>query len=268
MNPRPITRFNVLGVGVSAIDLDTATGRILLAARGGSPLGVSAIAVHAIMEAQRDSSYRSRLNSLDIAAADGQPVRWALNSLHHVNLARRVYGPFLMRNVCAAAAFEGLPIFLFGTTGPILERLSERLLASHSGLLIAGVRPSRFRRITEAEARDDARAIAASGARIVFCGLGCPRQETWVHAMRPLIPAPLVGVGAAFALWAGERTMAPAWMQDRGLEWLHRLGQEPRRLTGRYLWQAPPFLARVALQRLGSEPPGIAPGPVAAEYWG
>jgi N-acetylglucosaminyldiphosphoundecaprenol N-acetyl-beta-D-mannosaminyltransferase len=263
-----MTRFNVLGVGVSATDLDTATGRIVLAARNSAPLGVSAIAVHAIMEAQRDAPYRARLNSLDIAAADGQPLRWALNALHRAHLTRRVYGPFLMRNVCAAAAYEGLPIFLFGTTPQILERLSERLRASHSGLLIAGVRASRFRRITQEEARQDALAISESGARIVFCGLGCPRQEAWVHAMRPMIQAPLVGVGAAFALWAGERTMAPSWMQDRGLEWLYRLGQEPRRLSGRYLCQAPGFLVRVALQRLGSQPPGIVPEPVGADYWG
>jgi N-acetylglucosaminyldiphosphoundecaprenol N-acetyl-beta-D-mannosaminyltransferase len=263
-----MTRYNVLGVGVSAVDLGTATDRVLQAARGAAPLAVSAIAVHAVMEAQRDPAYRARLNALDVAAPDGQPVRWALNRLHHAGLSRRVYGPFLMRNVCAAAARERLPIFLFGTTGPILERLSARLVALHPGLRVAGARASRFRRVSEAEARDDAQAIAESGARIVFCGLGCPRQEAWVHAMRPLIRAPLVGVGAAFALWAGERAMAPAWMQAAGLEWLFRLGQEPRRLAGRYLLQGPGFLARVALQRLGRQPPGIEPGPVEPDYWG
>jgi N-acetylglucosaminyldiphosphoundecaprenol N-acetyl-beta-D-mannosaminyltransferase len=261
-------RKNVLGVGISVTDTAAATSRIVEAARAGEPLGVSALAVHAVMEAQADLAYRERLNSLDIAAPDGQPVRWALNALYGAGLKSRVYGPFLMRSLCGAAAAEGIPVFLFGSTAETLGRLAGRLAASHPGIHIAGRQASRFRRATKEEATEDARAIGASGARIVFCGLGCPRQEAWVHAMRPLISAPLVGVGAAFALWAGERPMAPPWMQDNGLEWLYRLGQEPGRLAGRYLVQGPGFFSAVALQKLGRRQPGIAPEAVAADYWG
>jgi N-acetylglucosaminyldiphosphoundecaprenol N-acetyl-beta-D-mannosaminyltransferase len=268
MTPPSVPRHNVLGVGISGVDPGTAAELILKAARSGAAYSASALAVHAVMEARGDPLYRARLNALDLAAPDGQPVRWALNCLHGAGLRERVYGPFLMRSLCAAAAREGIPVFLFGTTGATLGRLSERLTAAHPGLLIAGTRASRFRRATEAEARDDARAIADSGARIVFCGLGCPRQEAWVHAMRPLVSAPLVGVGAAFALWAGERPMAPRWMQDNGLEWLYRLRQEPLRLAGRYLVQGPGFFLGVARQRLGQKPPGIEPTPVGPDYWG
>jgi exopolysaccharide biosynthesis WecB/TagA/CpsF family protein len=268
MTPPPPKRHNVLGVGVSGTSAAAAEDRILQAARDGSAFSASAVAVHAVMEAQRDASYRARLNSLDLAAPDGQPVRWATNLLHGAGLRERVYGPFLMRGLCAAAARGGIPVYLFGTTEATLGRLSANLSASHPGLFIAGMRASRFRRATQAEALDDARAIVGSGARIVFCGLGCPRQEAWVHAMRPLVSAPLVGVGAAFALWAGDRTMAPSWMQDNGLEWLYRLGQEPGRLAGRYLVQGPGFFARVALQALGRRPPGIEPVPVDPEFWG
>jgi N-acetylglucosaminyldiphosphoundecaprenol N-acetyl-beta-D-mannosaminyltransferase len=268
MSPSPPPRLNVLGVGISATDIGEATEAILAAARAARPLGVSALAVHAVMEAQGDPDYRARLNSLDIAAPDGQPVRWALNTLHGAALRERVYGPFLMRSVCAAAALEGIPVFLFGTTPQTLDRLSAGLRAAHAGLRVAGAQASRFRRASEAEARQDARAISESGARIVFCGLGCPRQEAWVHAMRPLVGAPLVGVGAAFPLWAGERAMAPAWMQDSGLEWLYRLGQEPGRLAGRYLVQGPGFFAGVALQKLGRRQPDIAPRPATPDYWG
>jgi exopolysaccharide biosynthesis WecB/TagA/CpsF family protein len=268
MSRNPATRLNVLGVGVSPTDYASATAAIIGAARAGEPLGVSALAVHAVMEAQGNPDYRARLNSLDIATPDGQPVRWALNTLHGAGIRERVYGPFLMRSACAAAALEAIPVFLFGTTASTLERLSAGLRAAHPGLRIAGTRASRFRRATQPEAQEDARAISGSGARIVFCGLGCPRQEAWVHAMRPLINAPLVGVGAAFALWANERSMAPAWMQAAGLEWLYRLGQEPRRLAGRYLVQGPGYFARVALQKLGRRPPEMAPRAVAPEYWG
>jgi N-acetylglucosaminyldiphosphoundecaprenol N-acetyl-beta-D-mannosaminyltransferase len=261
-------RLNVLGVGISATDLDAVVERVITAARAGQPLGVSALAVHAVMEARGHPDYRARLNTLDVAAPDGQPVRWALNGLHGAGLRTRVYGPFLLQSVCARAARESLPIFLFGTKAETLGSLSAHLTAAHPGLAIAGTCPSRFRRATEAEAREDAQAIIASGARIVFCGLGCPRQEAWVHAMLPLVGLPLIGVGAAFALYAGERVMAPGWMQDRGLEWLYRLGQEPSRLAGRYLVQGPGFFTGIALQKLGRRPPGIEPTPVPPEYWG
>jgi exopolysaccharide biosynthesis WecB/TagA/CpsF family protein len=263
-----VPRFNVLGVGISATDPSSAAAAVMTAARAGSPLAVSALAVHAVMEARADASYRGRLNALDIATPDGQPVRWAVNALHGAGLRERVYGPFLMRDLCATAAREGLPVYLFGSTAKTLQRLAANLVTSHPGLKIAGTSASRFRRATEGEARADAARIAASGARIVFCGLGCPRQEAWVHAMRPLISVPLVGVGAAFALWAGERPMAPGWMQANGLEWLYRLSQEPTRLAYRYLVQGPGFITGVALQKLGRRPPEIAPAAVAPDYWG
>jgi N-acetylglucosaminyldiphosphoundecaprenol N-acetyl-beta-D-mannosaminyltransferase len=268
MNTAPFPRYDVLGVGISGTSPKAAADAIIASAKSKTPLAVSALAVHAVMEAHSHGAYRARLNALDIAAPDGQPVRWALNSLHGVHLAERVYGPFLMRDVCAEAARENLPIFLFGSDEATLVRLSERLRSLHPSLGIAGMRPSRFRRISKDEAIGDAAEIVASGARIVFCGLGCPRQEAWVHAMKPLVALPLIGVGAAFALWAGERSMAPAWMQDKGLEWLYRLGQEPSRLAGRYLVQGPGFFSAVAAQKLGLRTAGISPEPVEPEYWG
>jgi N-acetylglucosaminyldiphosphoundecaprenol N-acetyl-beta-D-mannosaminyltransferase len=264
----PLVRFNVLGTAVSAVDSAGAVAAVLTAAREPRAFAASALAVHALREARGDPLYRRRLNSLDLATPDGQPVRWALNWLHRAGLADRVYGPFLMRDLCAAAARESLPVFLFGGTAATLARLSAALRARHPGLVIAGVQPSRFRRITAEEAAADARVVTASGARLVFCGLGCPRQENWVHAMRPLLSVPLVAVGAAFALWAGERTMAPAWMQRAGLEWLFRLGQEPRRLAGRYLVHNPLFLLGLLRQKSGGDFPLLPGNDVPAEYWG
>jgi exopolysaccharide biosynthesis WecB/TagA/CpsF family protein len=268
MTPGPVPRLNVLGVGIAATDLAAAAELVVAAAVERRAFAASALAVHAVMEAQSDPAYRARLNHLDLAAPDGQPVRWALNVLHGARLTDRVYGPFLMRRVCARAAELGLPVYFFGTTAPTLRRLTENLAAAYPDLRVAGTRPSRFRRATAAEAEADAAAIAASGARIVFCGLGCPRQEAWVHALRPLVAAPLVGVGAAFALWAGDRAMAPAWMQARGLEWLFRLLQEPDRLARRYVIQGPGYFAGLAHQYLGDPVADIAPTPVAPDYWG
>ena len=205
MSPPQVPRFNVLGVGISSIDLASATERVLQAARSGSPLGCSALAVHAVTQAQSDPNYRLRLNSLDLALPDGQPLRWALNGLHHAGQRERVYGPFLMRSVCAAAALEDIAVFLFGTTPALLDRLSNRLRASIPGIRIAGIRASRFR-------GGGATGIGGEGERRLrrtsgrpgssFVALGMPAaRRAWrgVHVLPLNSPARLIGVkGAAF----------------------------------------------------------------------
>jgi exopolysaccharide biosynthesis WecB/TagA/CpsF family protein len=153
-----------------------------------------------------------------------------------------------MNDVCGLAAREGLPIFLYGSTAETLATLGQRLVARHPGLEIGGSRASRFRSATDAEQDADVEEIRASGARIVFAGLGCPRQEIWTYEMRNRLALPVLAVGAAFDFHAGTARQAPPWMQKRGLEWLFRLVQEPRRLWRRYLFLNPSYLALVALQ--------------------
>lgn len=250
MDPDRIPRFNLLGVQVHAVDYARATAEIMRAATGRRALAATALAVHGVMTGCIDDDQRARLDQLDLVMPDGQPVRWALNWLHGTRLTDRVYGPFLTLRLCAEAAATGLPVFLFGSTAEVLAKLSAGLLARTPGLRIAGMQPSRFRIATEREWAEDVRTIRASGARIVFCGLGCPRQEAWAHAMRKQLDLPIVAVGAAFPLWAGVQPMAPAWMQRRGLEWLFRLSREPRRLAHRYFTYNPRFALGVLRQRL------------------
>lgn len=264
----PPTRHNIFGTLVSAADYAGATKCLIQAAHERRPLAASALAVHALGEARSDPDFQRKLNSLDLATPDGQPVRWALNWLHGTRLRDRVYGPFLMREVCLAAAREELPVFLFGAPKNTLAKLVTALRAWDDRLVIAGTKPSRFRRITAAEAEGDAREIIASGARLVFCGLGCPRQEHWVHAMKPLLPMPALAVGAAFALWAGERKMAPIAMQRAGLEWLYRFTQEPGRLWSRYLLHNPSFALGILAQKTGLAKFDPAMGDASPEYWG
>lgn len=250
-------RYPVLGVQITAIERQEAANVVLAAARDGIPLGVSALAVHGVMEGVFDPELQFRLNDLEMVVADGQPVRWALRWLHGVGLTERVYGPDLMNDVCGLAAREGLPIFLYGSTTATLATLRERLVAQHPGLEIGGSRPSRFRAVTDAEQDADVEEIRSSGARIVFAGLGCPRQEIWTYEVRNRLALPVLAVGAAFDFHAGTARQAPPWMQSRGLEWLYRLIQEPRRLWRRYLVLNPTYLALVALQatRLRTIPP-------------
>lgn len=246
----PAPRFDVLGVGVHATDYQRATEAIIEAARNHHPLSVSALAVHGVMTGRADPDQCTRLNQLDLVTPDGQPVRWALNWLHRTRLTDRVYGPFLMLRVCERAAAAGLGIFLYGSDATTLGALSTSLCSRFPGLKIVGTQPSRFRRATEAEWADDITTLRNSGADVVFCGLGCPRQEAWVHEMRPHLNLPLVAVGAAFAFWSGRQPMAPAWMQRFGLEWLFRLSREPRRLAHRYLVYNPLFLLGLLGQKL------------------
>ncbi len=246
-----IAKSSVLGVEVSVAELLDVVDAVLEAARSGRSLGVSALAVHGVMLATEDPELRHRVNSLDVVTPDGQPVRWALNWLHRADLSERVTGPDLMWEVCRQAADEGQPIFLFGSTHETLSRLQTRLLAAFSQLDVAGIQASRFRGATEAEAAADIATIQASGARIVFVGLGCPRQEIWAYENRDSLRMPLLAVGAAFDYHAGLIRRAPNWMQRWGLEWTYRLVQDPKRLWKRYLLLNPRYLGGVALQSLG-----------------
>lgn len=244
-------RFQMLGVGIDAVDYEGAVERVVRAARDKKPLGVSALAVHGVMTGALDRTHRHRLNELELVVPDGQPVRWALNLLHRARLPDRVYGPNLMLRVCERAAAEGLPIFLFGGAPELLAALQRRLLERIPRLQIGGSRPSLFRRMSSQEEEQLAAEIQASGAAITFIGLGCPRQEVSAYELRRLLPMPLIAVGAAFNFHAGQLAQAPVGWQARGLEWLFRLLQEPRRLWRRYLLLNPLYVSLVALEAVG-----------------
>jgi len=241
-------RHNVLGILVDAVDYDAVVQRIMQAATERRGLTVGALAVHGIMCGALDPVHRFRLNAFDLVVPDGQPVRWALRLLHGVGLVERVYGPTLMARVCARAAADGVPIFLFGTTDALLGTLRQRLEARYPGLIIAGHRPSRFRRLATAERDEVITEIRESGAAITFVGLGCPRQEVWAYECRDALGMPIITVGAAFAFHAGTLTQAPPILGDYGLEWLFRLIAEPARLWRRYLVLNPLYLTLLALQ--------------------
>lgn len=240
---------NILGVLVNAIDYEAATEQVITAAQQRQPLALTALAVHGVMTGVQDPAHNARLNSFDVVTPDGQPVRWALNLLHGAQLHDRVYGPSLTLRVLERCAAEGLPIYLYGSTRATLDRLVGALETTFPGLKIAGTEESKFRTARPDEEYEIANRIRASGARLVLVGLGCPRQETFAYAMRPLLDMPLLAVGAAFDYHAGLLRMPPGWMQRRGLEWLWRLTLEPKRLWRRYMVLNPAYLARLGAQK-------------------
>lgn len=254
-------KHNVLGVLVDSLDEDAAVARVMDAARAGRNFAGAALAVHGVMTAVGDATYRSRLNDLDLVTADGQPVRWALNLLYHCDLRQRVYGPALMQRLLKVASEEGIGVFLYGSEGRVLARLEERISQDCPNLRITGTEPSKFRMAEPRELDDIAARIAASGARLVFVGLGCPRQEVFAHAMRPRLAMPLMAVGAAFDYHAGLRREPPAVVQRAGLHWLWRLAAEPRRLWRRYLLLNPLYTGLLGLQAARLWRPSAEPLP-------
>lgn len=241
---------NIIGIQVDAVDYEFAAGRVLDSATQGRCLGVSALAVHGVMTGVLDDEHKYRLNSLDLIVPDGQPVRWAMNWLHRTGLKDRVYGPNLTLSICEQAAKRGVPVFFYGSRPDVLNALSRNLQTKFPELIIAGCEPSLFRIISEMEKREVVDRIKASGARIVFVGLGCPRQEVWVYEYRKSLGMPLVAVGAAFDFHAKTIKQAPPILQNFGLEWLYRLLMEPARLWRRYLLLSPLYLFYVVAQLL------------------
>lgn len=251
-----LSKQNILGVGITPTsyqevvevcrtwcrpaDTSSAPGRY-----------ITVTSVHGIISAVTDPAFRECLNEADIATPDGMPVVWALRSFDCPH-QRRVYGPNLTLALCEMASQERLPVFFYGSRPETLASLTANLSKKFPGLQIAGTFSPPFRPLTEAESATIIDRIQTSGARLVFVGLSTPKQERWMRVHRDRLPGVvMVGVGAAFDFHAGMLRQAPAWMQRSGLEWLFRLGVEPRRLWKRYLLVTPLFLPLWALQKLG-----------------
>jgi exopolysaccharide biosynthesis WecB/TagA/CpsF family protein len=249
---------NLLGVLVDALDYESAVGMIVDAASLRRPLAVTALAVHGVMTGVQDRVHRHRLNSLDLVTPDGQPVRWALNMAHRTGLKDRVYGPTLMLQVCQAAASRGLAVYLYGSCQEVVDSLASSLNKRFPDLRIAGAEPSTFGTLTAQDRSELIDRIRRSQANILFVGLGCPRQEVFVYEVREALSLPVVAVGAAFDYHSGFRAEPPLWMQRAGLQWFHRLAQEPSRLWKRYLFLNVAFLVRFSLQLIGLKCPDPA----------
>ncbi len=188
---------------------------------------------HSLVTAKSNVSFKSALDSADLATADGAPVAWMMRRLGFPAQIR-VNGPDLMWHYCANAELSGEKIYLYGGTQATLDILKGKLIASFPKLVIAGAYSPPFRPLTAEEDERIINDINQSGAGTVWVSLGCPKQEIWMLDHLNKIQAVMIGVGAAFDYHAGVIKRAPLWMQLNGLEWLHRLWSEPKRLWKRY----------------------------------
>jgi exopolysaccharide biosynthesis WecB/TagA/CpsF family protein len=241
-------KHDVIGVPISATSYDECLELVLTAARARQGACISHLAVHGLVEASADPTFREQLAQFEVVAPDGMPVRHALDLLYDTHLPDRVYGPELMLRICERAAREDVGIYLYGSSAPVIDALQHNLQRRFAGLRIVGAEPSVFRPLTAEEDAQLVQRIEDSGAGVVFIGLGCPLQEKFAFAHRDRIGAVMLCVGAAFDFHAGNKPMAPRWMQDHSLEWLFRLASEPGRLWKRYLTTNSAFVLKLMAQ--------------------
>jgi len=246
-----VRKRSLLGVPVAMTDygeaIEVMEGLIRSRERG----YICVAPVHSLIVAQDDPEMLAALRGATMVVPDGMPVVWAANLLG-ANLRDRVYGPELMLRFSDRCAARGHRVWLHGARDQgTLVQLTERMRRRHPGITIVGAYAPPFRTLTAEEEDAIVRRINEAEPDVVWVGLGVPRQEKWMARMRARIEAPVMcGVGAAFDFHAGRVSMAPPWMQKRGLEWLYRIGQEPRRLLPRYVKTNPRFLMAFARQYL------------------
>lgn len=231
---REFTKYRLFVPEYAIVDYESASEIIIENALERNSFGVSALAVHGLMESVKNEKLRKVINRIDLIVPDGQPVRWALNSFYKLGMKDRVYGPELTLRVLEKANELDLSIYLYGSTENTLSLLQRFINNTFPKINICGVHIDRFREATLEEDFADISKINESGAHIVLVGRGCPRQELWVANHKGKVNAAMMAVGAAFDFHAGTLKQAPAWMQRNGLEWFFRLIIEPKRLAKRY----------------------------------
>jgi len=242
-------KSHVLGAPIDSVSFTAAQDRVMTWGRARANRYVVLANVHVVVTASRDPDFGAVVAAADMTTPDGAPVAWMLGKLNHTS-QERVSGPDLTWSLLGRCEVEQLPVYFYGSKPETLARLEQRIQATFPKLVASFEAPP-FRPITADEDAASVQRINGSAAGLVFVGLGCPKQEHWMHAHRGSVNAVMLGVGAAFDFHAGTESRAPAWMQSNGLEWLHRLIREPRRLWKRYLITNTLFILGATRQLLG-----------------
>jgi N-acetylglucosaminyldiphosphoundecaprenol N-acetyl-beta-D-mannosaminyltransferase len=251
---------NVLGIDVAAIDLKRAVEKIGDWVDYDQREYVCVTDAHCIIQAHRNPEIRQVYQNAGLVTPDGMPLVWMCRWGGHKDTSR-VYGPDLMLAVMADPALRTRRHFFYGGAEGVAEKLTGILAARYPGLNIVGTHCPPFKPYTDQEAQAVIDDINAAAPDMIWICLGAPKQELWMAKYRAQLNAPvLLGVGAAFDFLSGTKPQAPRWMQRSGLEWLFRMGTEPRRLVPRYFATIPYFvylaLAQISgLRRFSVEHP-------------
>ncbi len=248
---QPIPRVNVLGCGISAINLQSAEAAVLDALREKRKGYVTVTGVHGVSEAQRDPEFKRILNESLLTTPDGMPMVWCGWKAGHKDMDR-VYGPDLMLRIFERSVAHGIRHFLYGGKEGVADTLKAKLEEKFPGVQITGTYCPPFRALTDDERTALQNMVAGQKPDIIWVGLSTPKQERFMCQYLPLLDTTLMfGVGAAFDFHAGSIPQAPRWMQRAGMEWYYRLTKEPGRLWKRYLINNPLFVCRILCQWTG-----------------
>ena len=241
-----IPSIEISGVRVARISPRRALEAIAGLAQTSPPVTVVHVNAHTLNLAAADNSYREILSRADLVLNDGKGIMLAARLLRRpfpADLNGNFFSPLQLE----LAAQRQWPVFFLGAKPGVAERAARIVAGRIPGLVVAGSRDGYFSADEEGSV---AEAIRDTGAKVVLVGLGNPRQERWLARWLGSTGALVgVGVGAFFDFQTGEVVRAPDWMNRRGLEWVHRLVQEPTRMWRRYLVGNPRFLWRVLRDR-------------------
>lgn len=244
-------RANILGIGVHAVNMAEAVDLIDGMIECGQKGYVCLSGVHGIMEARRDAELRSIVNRALLVAPDGMPTVW-LGWLQGLRSMRRVFGPDLMLEVCRRSVAKGYTHFLYGGNPSVAKQLKQSLERTFPGIRIAGTYTPPFRALSRKEEVQIRNRLSQLKPDITWVGLSTPKQDRFMAKyISRLDTKVMIGVGAAFDMHTGRLRDCPKWMKPAGLQWVHRLWQEPSRLWRRYLYYNPLFLFHIALQLAG-----------------
>ncbi len=247
---------------IDEFDYDSAVAQLREWCDGASRY-VCCSTVHMIMESFDSTDFRRCVNGADMVVSDGVPIVFVTRRLG-LNRQMRVDAPTLALKLCDMAAKAGISIGLYGSTQKIVDDLASALLTRYPRLRIGYSLSPPFRPLSREEDEKIVEDIRRSGVRLLFVGLGCPKQERWMFDHRGRIPATMLGVGWTFDVLSGHSRMAPRWIQNLAMEWLYRLAQNPRKLWRRHFIHNPRFVVLAALQLMGFrqyplEPDNAAP---------
>jgi N-acetylglucosaminyldiphosphoundecaprenol N-acetyl-beta-D-mannosaminyltransferase len=255
---------DILSMRVDATSYEDASRRAVRWAQEGRSAYVCVASVHMVMEAFDSKAFQEVVNGADLVTPDGRPLVWALKGLG-VKSASQVRGTDLTTHVVEQAVRENVPVGLYGGTPELLDSFVRVLKGRYPEIQVTCQIAPPFRPLTAEEDAEVTREIVASGARILFVGIGCPKQEKWMAEHKGRIPAVMLGVGAAFDFHTGRVRQAPRWMQVAGLEWVFRLVMDPRRLWKRYAKHNPRFVGLFLRQLLRTHRPDRQSGRNEAE---
>ena len=234
-------KLHIISLNIDHVSFSQSLDQVMRWGLSHTPSYVCFANVHMTIEAHKDAAFRQNVNHANLILADGKPVAVASRLLYGKK-QERIAGMDFTPAILEKANEHHARVFLYGSTTQVLDALQEKISTQYKNVELAGAIAPPFRALTTEELQAHIQQINQSGAHVVLVSLGCPKQEKWMAAHSAKINAVLLGVGGAFAVTAGLQKRSPAWMQRSGLEWLHRLSQEPGRLFKRYFVTNTSFL--------------------------